>query len=136
LYAESTDKMRKNETEIDWQREERESTIPGTGPKDSEQPARTAVQAKEQYCSDFSSFLLLPVSCILILSIQGGTERESTQQTEDTRTGCSCRDGGGRPNSERERERSVEWVEKNRKGMGGGKKCQEGEGDREEGGRW
>jgi hypothetical protein len=45
----------------------------------------------------------------LILSIQGRTERESTQQTEDTRTGCSCRDGGGRPNSERERDRWSGW---------------------------
>jgi hypothetical protein len=41
--------------------ERRDRTIPGTGPKDPEQLARTAVQAKEQSCSDFSPFLL-PVS--------------------------------------------------------------------------
>jgi hypothetical protein len=57
--------------------------------KGSEQLAGTAIQAKGHSCSDFSSILRLPVFCFLILSTQGAEEqRESTQQTENTRTDC------------------------------------------------
>jgi hypothetical protein len=97
--------------------------------KGPEQLAGTAIQAKEQSCSYFSSFLRLPVSCFLILSIQGGNRenqpsKRRTQEPIATRD--RCRDGGGKGTQIRERERD-RW-------NGWRKNCQEGEGDREEGG--
>uniref|UniRef100_A0A0A8Y114 Uncharacterized protein n=1 Tax=Arundo donax TaxID=35708 RepID=A0A0A8Y114_ARUDO len=107
----------------------------------SEQLARTAIQAKEQTCSDFSSFL--PPSPVSRSSPH--RERREKERINPANGGNKNRlqekeaemVGRTRPNSERER--SVEWVEKNMKN-GWRKICQEerrGRGrERQQGGGW
>jgi hypothetical protein len=125
LYAESTDE--KNKKETDWQRDEAE-------------PYQELVQRIRATCRNrnpskrtiLSLFLFFPPApCLQFLDslYPGREQRESTQQTENTRTDCyerqmQRRRGKGDQIRERERDRWNGWR----------KNCQEGEGDREEGG--
>jgi hypothetical protein len=131
LYAESTDKMRKNEAEIDWQREETEpyQELVQRIPNNLQEP-----QSKQKNNLVLISLLSSSLSPLLYLdSLYPGRNRErinpangghkNRQQLQRRWWATEFREIGGVGREEQE-------------GNGWRKNCQEGEGDREEGGRW